>query len=477
VRPSARAGILLLLSAFASGCLVGPDFVPPERPGAESWSSPLEHGLQSDAPDELALARWWEVLGDPVLVELEQRAARANRDVAVAVARLNEARAHRKGARAGLLPSATAGGNVARTRSSGASFAGIEPPDFTRESYDVGFDASWEIDLFGGLRRGVEAARADLAAREADLHGVRVSVAAEVAESYVEVRALQRRIELAEANESAQGETLAIAGWRGEAGLTTGLDVEQALASLEQTRAGIPQLRAALASARLRLAVLVGEPPGALDALLAAPAPVPLPPDRIAVGVPASALARRPDVQSAERGLAAETARVGVATAQQYPRLSLTGSLGVQSLEAAELFTAAARTSSVAGSVAQVLLDFGRVRAQVEAQEAVRERALAQLEQTLLLALEEVEGALVAYAQEQERRSALASAAGAAERAAELSRAQYASGLVDFESVIVAERTLVSSQDQLAASEGACTQNLVRLYKALGGGFESEAVP
>jgi NodT family efflux transporter outer membrane factor (OMF) lipoprotein len=465
-----------LAPALLTGCLVGPDYTPPPAPAVAAWHAPLAAGLAADPTDE-SLARWWTALGDPLLVELEGRAAAANHDLAIAAARLREARAHRKGARAGLFPSATSSGGVTRSRSSGASFAGINPPSTTRERYDLGFDASWEIDLFGGLRRGVEAARADVAASAADLEGARVSVAAELAEAYVDLRTLQRRIALAEENERAQSETLAIAGWRSEAGLTTQLDVEQARASREQTRAAIPQLRSSLAASKLRLAVLVGETPGALDALLDPPAPVPLPPDRIAVGVPASALARRPDVRSAERALAAETARVGVAKADQYPRISLTGSLGVQSLDAADLFTAAARTSSIAGSVAQVLLDFGRVRARVEAQEAVRERTLAQFEKTLLGALEEVENALVAYAQEQERRAALAEAAAAAGRAAELSRAQYASGLVDFQAVLTAERTLFSSQDELAASEGACTDNLVRLYKALGGGFESEATP
>jgi len=323
----------------------------------------------------------------------------------------------------------------------------------------VSFDASWEIDLFGGLRRGLEAAKADLAASAANLAGVRVSVAAEVADAYVTLRAQQRRLALAEENARAQAETLALTRWRSDAGLTTELDVEQARANLAQTRAAIPQLRTAVALNETRLA---------------AAGPVPAPPDRIAVGVPAAALARRPDVRAAERLLAAETARIGVAKASALPRLTLTGSVGVESLATGDLFTSAAKATSMAAGVSQVLLDFGRVKAQIDAQKAVRDRALAELEGTLLGALKEVEDALVSFAQEEARRDALAEAAEAAQHAAALSRDQYAAGLVDFEAVLAAERALFTSQDQLAASEGEFAANLVRVYKALGGGWQSE---
>jgi NodT family efflux transporter outer membrane factor (OMF) lipoprotein len=471
-----RFALRLALAAAAlcaSGCLVGPDFVPPERPAPAAWRAPMASGLAAEEPAEEELAAWWDALGDPLLSELERRALAGSRDIAAAEARLREARARRNSARAGLFPTSSAGGSVARTRSQGASFGGITPPQETRERYQLGLDASWEIDLFGGLRRGAEAARAELAASEANLHAVRVSIAAEVALAYADLRALQRRLALAEENVRAQQETLDLTRWRNEAGLTTALDVEQARANLEQTRAALPQLRSGIAASTARLAVLSGQPPGALDAELSAPGPVPRPPAQIAVGVPAAALARRPDVARAERQLAAETARIGVAKAQALPRLSLSGSVGVESLAAGDLFTAASYTSSLLGNLTQVVLDFGRVKATIDAQKAVRDAALAELEGTLLEALEEVENALVAFVQEEQRRDALVAAADAASLAAQLSRNQYASGLVDFESVLVAERALFSSQDQLAASEGEYASNLVRLYKALGGGWQN----
>jgi NodT family efflux transporter outer membrane factor (OMF) lipoprotein len=470
---SAAVSLHLAVAALAlagEGCLVGPDFVAPERSEPGAWRTQLESGLTAEPPDEAELASWWDALGDSLLSELEHRAVAGSRDLAIAEARLREARARRRGARAGLLPTSSASAGAARSHAESAL------PE-TRESYDAGFDASWEIDLFGGLRRGVEAARADLAASEENLRAVRVSIAAEVALAYVDLRALQRRLALAEENVRAQSETLALTRWRSEAGLTTALDVEQARANLEQTRAALPQIRTGIAASTARLAVLVGEAPGALDAQLTAPAPVPIPPPRIAVGVPAAALARRPDVARAERQLAAETARIGVAKAQALPRLSLSGSVGVESLAAGDLFTAASYTSTLLGNLTQVVLDFGRVRATIDAQKAVRDGALAEFEQALLEALEDVENSLVAFAEEERRRDALAAAADAAQLAAKLARDQYAVGLVDFESVLVAERALFSSQDQLAASEGEYASNLVRLYKALGGGWQRELAP
>ncbi len=457
------------------GCAVGPDYVRPDPPAVGDWNAPLEGGLAGAAADDAQLARFWSVLDDPLLSDLVERAIAGNLDLAEARARVREARARRGAARAGLLPSLEGSAATNRSHSAGeagGSFAGVSTGGGgDRSLYQAGLDASWELDLFGGQRRELEAATASLEASEEDLRAVHVSLTSEVALGYVELRALQERLALASANLAAQSETYQIAGWRAEAGLTTALDVEQARAELEQTRAALPSLESALAAANHRLAVLCGEPPGALLGLLATPRPPPIAPLAVAVGVPADTLLRRPDVRRAERQLAAETARVGVATAARYPSVSLVGSIGLDALAGSELFASGAGGSAFASSLRQTIFDFGRRSAQVTVEDARREQALARFQAALLGALEEVENALVAYVREQQRRQALAEAAGAAERAATLSRDLYTSGLVDFENVLVAQRSVVTLQDQLAVSNADVTSNLVRLYKALGGGW------
>lgn len=473
----------LALAPLTLGCVVGPDYVRPGTPEPGTWSAPLEGGIQAPAPDPVELARWWMVLGDPLLSELVTRAAAQNLDLREAAARLRQARAQLRGARAGLLPTLGANASVTGVHSDessggfgsaggGASgAAGGFGSD--RTLHQASLDASWELDLFGGQRREIEAANAEVGASQEDLHGVQVSVAAELALAYVELRSFQTRLGIAESNLALQQETAQIADWRSQAGLTTGLDVEQARANLEQSRAEIPSLRAGVARSQRRLAVLVGEPPGALAALLAAPAPIPVAPLEVAVGVPADALLRRPDVRRAERQLAAQTARVGAAQAAAYPSVSLIGSIGLDALTGSQFFHDPGRSTSIGGSISQVIFDFGRIRAQVEGQDALREQAIANFQSVVLLGLEEAENALVDYAREQERRSALADAAGAAQRAAALSRDQYTSGLVDFEAVVVSERSLFSLQDQLAVSSGEVTSDLIRVYKALGGGWSA----
>jgi NodT family efflux transporter outer membrane factor (OMF) lipoprotein len=430
-----------------------------------------------------ALATWWGALGDPLLADLIERGLSGSPSVAEAEARVRESRARRRIARADLLPSIEGSGSTRRSHegsTSGSSVEGVEIPGLAfggggdRSFYQVGFDAIWELDLFGGRRRELEAADADFAASEENLRDARVTLAAETALAYVDLRALQRRLALAEANLRVQAETFEIASWRAEAGLTTALDVEQARTNLEQTRADVPLLRSALESAKHRIAVLAGAPPAALGALLAEPRPIPAAQRELAVGVPAETLRQRPDVRRAERELAAATARVGVATAERYPSLSLVGSIGLEASASDALFSSGAGTAAFGTSLVQSILDFGRRSGAVEAEDALREQALERFGATVLSALEEVENALVAFREEQERRQALSEAAGAAERASALSRDQYSSGLVDFESVLASERSLVSLQDQLATSEGEVTANLIRLYKALGGGWTPE---
>ncbi|HEX7127352.1 MAG TPA: efflux transporter outer membrane subunit [Thermodesulfobacteriota bacterium] len=476
---TAGLGLVAAVGVAAAGCAaVGPDYAPPEPAVPSVWHAELAPGVSTAVEEPEALGRWWATLDDPVLTRLVERAVAGNLELKRAQARVREARARRRQVAADYLPSLDASASVNRQRSSeetgagGASGPGFAiGPDTTRTLYSTGFDASWELDLFGGSRRAVEAATASLQASQEDLRHTLVSLLSEVGQNYVDVRTTQARIAIAERNLDVQRETYEIARFRFEAGLVTQLDVEQARYNLEQTSAAIPALRIQLAEARHRLAVLLGDQPGSLDAELAAAAAVPDVPAGVAIGVPAGVLRRRPDVRRAERELAAQTARVGVATAELYPAFSLIGSIGLEALSLSNLFTASARTAALGATGLWTVFDAGRLRANVRIESALQEQALLAYESAVRTALEETENALVAFAEEQARRSALRAGTAAAERAATLARQQYESGLLDFQQVLDAQRTLLSLQDQLAASEGAVVSNLIALYKALGGGW------
>ena len=332
-------------------------------------------------------------------------------------------------------------------------------------------DASWELDLFGGKRRSLESATATWQAAEESLRDVQVSLLAEVALNYVEVRSGQELLTITESNVNTRSETHDIVRWRHEAGLTTQLDVEQARLSLEQARAQLPTLRTNLEQAKHRLALLLGQPPGALPQTLAEPRPVPTPPAGVAVGLPADLLRRRPDIRNAERRLAAQTAEIGVAEAARYPHFSLLGSLGLESLAFANLYSASARAAQGAAQSAWTLFDGGSIRENIRVQTARQDEALSFYEATVLTALKDVENALVAYANEQVRRNDLAAAVKSGQSAFELARDQYTSGLVAFQTVLDTQQSLLSVQDQLATSAANVTYDLIGLYKALGGGW------
>lgn len=459
--------IMLLLMGCAA---VGPDYVPPDMLAPAVWNTELKGGLTAEEMDSQTLASWWMTLNDPILSSLIEGAVAGNLDLKEARARVREARARRGISEADLFPTIEATGSASRNRSSEETGSGT-----TRELYAVGFDASWELDLFGGKRRAIEVAEAELQASEEDLRDVLVSLLAEVALNYVEVRSFQTRLSIAEANLDAQEETYNITQWRFQAGLTTQLDVEQAKYNLEQTRSQIPTLQTGLEQAKNRLTVLLGQHPGFLEDTLAERKAIPVTPLEIAVGVPADVLRRRPDVRHTERQLAAQTAQVGVATAELYPKLSLIGSIGLEALSLGSLFSSGARTSAIASNIGWTVFDAGRIRQNIKVRTALQEQALIQYEAAVLTALEDVENALVAYADEQIRRRSLVEASQAAQRAVDLARDQYSSGLIDFQVVLDAQRSLLSLQDQLAISDGAVTSNLITLYKALGGGWTSLA--
>jgi NodT family efflux transporter outer membrane factor (OMF) lipoprotein len=336
--------------------------------------------------------------------------------------------------------------------------------------YSAGLDASWELDLFGGQRRAFESASAQLAATEADLRDVLVTLLGDVGLSYIDVRTSQSRLTFAERNLEAQREVLDITRWRADAGLANVLDVEQARSSYEQTRAQIPSLQTALEQALNRLAVLTGQTPGSLTELLAERRAIPTAPLQIVAGVPADVLRRRPDIRAAERRVAAQSAEVGVATAALYPSLSLSGSIGLQSLSASDVLDGF-RTDRVGLSLSMPIFRGGALRQNINVQNAVLEQTLATYDATVLAAYEEVENALTSWENEQRRHEALLAAVESARTAAELALVQYNSGLVDFQTVLTADRQLISLEDSLAISDGELTANLIRLYKALGGGW------
>jgi NodT family efflux transporter outer membrane factor (OMF) lipoprotein len=465
-----RCGAVL---ALATGCAAGPRYAKPALQETAAWSATAQ-GTTATIPDEEALATWWSAFDDPTLTSLVERASSRNLDLLQARARVREARARRGGAAADLLPSVSASASASRSRASREAGNGG-----TTDLFQAGLDASWELDLFGGTRRAVEAATASLQASVEDERDVAVSLAAEVALTYVELRATEVRLALARQSLAALQDLADLTRWRAEAGLTTQLDAEQARSLLEQERAALPPLERTIARDRSALAVLVGLQPGALheelqDELKDA-RKVPSVSRSIAIGVPADTLRRRPDVRRAERNLAAQTAQVGVAVADRYPRLTLSGSIGLESLTVAGLTGAGAVASSIAAGLLGPIFDGGKRKQAVEVQEALLEQSHLAYRQTVLSSLEEVEDALVAFDREQARRAALSAAVEAARQAAGLARDQYQAGLVAYTAVIDAERTRITVQDALATSEGEVGADLVRLYKALGGGWSFAA--
>ena len=462
----------LLAALLLSGCAaVGPNYAAPELATPATWrgAAAAQVAVAPTAPADLAT--WWRQLDDPVLTGLVEQALQTSLDLRAAQAKLQEARARRALAGAELFPTVSGSADGRRVKASGEAGGGG-----TANRFSAGFDASWELDVFGGLRRGVEAAQASLEASQASLHDVQVSLVAEVGLNYVEWRASQAALAIARANAASQTETLQLTQWRAQAGLTTALDVEQARANLEQTKAQIPSLETSRVEAEHRLEILLGQQPGALAQRLTQPGGIPRIPARVTVGIPADALRQRPDVRVAERTLAAETARIGVVEAQAYPNFSLSGSLSLEALTLGALSSGNAGAASVLGSVAAPIFDAGRIRQQVNIQTAVQEQALVNYQSTVLNALAEVENALVALANTRQRQDNLREALQAARLAARLARDRYSAGLSDFQTVLDTERTVLTVEDKLVLSEAEGVKSLIQLYKAVGGGWSPDPV-
>jgi outer membrane protein, multidrug efflux system len=421
---------------------------------------------------------WWKNFNDPELDSLVARATKSNFDLKIARSRVREARAEYGIAVGNLLPTVNASGSYARQRQSKNQplLSSLPTPPgvpFENNVYQAGFDASWEIDIFGGKRRAVESAKAQVVAAQFGEREVFVTLLGEVARNYVEARGYQRQLAIVHENIHVQEQVLAITQNRFTNGLADNLDVQQATTLLAATRANVPTLDTALAASIHRLGVLLGQPPEALQTELSSVAPIPAAPPEVPVGLPSELLLRRPDLAQAERQLAAATANIGVAKADWFPKFYLTGVAGVQSASASDWFDSGSRFWSVGPTVQWNIFDAGRIRANIKVQNARQQQALAAYEQTALGAFEEVENALAAYANEQVRRRSLADAVKSSQESLRLANQLYASGLSDFINVLDAERSLYQAQDALVQSDKTVTTDVIALYKSLGGGWET----
>jgi multidrug efflux system outer membrane protein len=469
---------LVSVSVAIAGCAVGPDYHPPKTPAPANWSEAQLGGTTNAA---VSIVEWWKTFNDPELNSLIERAVATNHDLRIADGRLRQARALRLGVAADLGPTINGSAGYTDTRqsmhstpfkTSGPSGAAITSNFlFQTDLYDAHFDASWEIDIFGGRRRALQQANALVASVEEDRRDVLVSVLAEVARNYIEVRNFQQRLAITQKNIKAQQDAVDIARSRFNAGLASELDAKQAEALLATTQAQVPVLETSLKQGVHRLGVLIGREPGALLGELSRTAPIPTPPPEVPVGLPSDLLRRRPDVRRAERQLAADTANVGVQTAELFPKFTLTGVAGFQSFAVSDWFSGGSKYWSAGPTVTWRILDVGHVRSQIQAARAQAQQSMVAYEKTVLTSCEDAENALVAYANEQVRYRALSDAVAANRQSLEFANDRYANGLADFLNVVDAERSLYQTEDQLADSQGAVSVNLVALYKALGGGW------
>jgi multidrug efflux system outer membrane protein len=466
-------GALLL-----AGCItVGPDYEQPETETPDAWHAAAVEGL---IEGEAALRTWWQLFEDPKLTDLIGRATEANLELELALWRVEEARALRGVAAGPRVPQVDFSGESSRSQpSDSGALRDLAPAEGfdAANLHDYSIGAGWELDLWGRIRRSIESADAAVEASVEDYRDVLVSLLAEVALSYTDVRSYQERIRLANANVETQQNTLGLTRDRFAVGLVSALDVAQAESNLANTESLIPVLETNLQLALNRIAVLLGLPPGAVHAELEQAEPVPAEPPEVTVGVPADLLRQRPDVRRAERQLASQTARIGVATADLYPTFSLGGFIGVQAVDGSDLLSGDAVTWGVGLPIRWNLFAGGRIRSQIRVEEARTEQALLAYERTVLAALEEAEGAMVAFEQELVRRSKLSQSVDATERSLDLVMTQYRAGLTDFQNVLDTQRSLLNRQDELAASRGQVVKNLIGLYRALGGGWDPAAEP
>jgi NodT family efflux transporter outer membrane factor (OMF) lipoprotein len=489
-----RSTLAALVVATLAACAVGPTYTQPDLPMPGRYASDAARVAMTDGeatvvssstaagetgagtaakteplPD--ANAEFWTQFGDPVLDQLVEGALVSNHDLRIAVSRFDEANALLREAKFDRLPTVTAHATAGNSRSSADQLPGVSRADRDTDTYGANIAASWELDLFGRIRRNVEARRADVAASAADLAAAQVAIVGEVVRSYFELRGLQERLRVARSNADNQRETLRVVEARLDAGRGTEFDTSRARAQLETTLSRIPAFAAAVDVTMHRLAVLTGQPPGALLARLDRATPLPALPDAVAAGTPGELLRRRPDIGAAEQRLHSATARIGVATADLFPRFTLGGLIGTQSFDSGDLFERDSETRLVALGIDWSFLDVGRVRARIASTDAAASGALAQYEQTVLAALEETENALTRFGHARVEDAHLERAALDSERAAALARVRFDAGAVDLLDVLDSERTQLEAQDAFADARVRSATALVDLYRSLAGGW------
>ena len=474
-------GILLLL---LSGCTtVGPDYTKPKVQEPAEWIEKEDPRIKNEPAD---LSRWWKVFDDPVLDDLIERAYQQNLSLQIAGIRILEARAQLGIAIGNLYPQTqNLGGTYAFTGLSENAANTTPGVDFRYSDLAVGFNAAWEIDLWGKFRRGMESSFANLEGSIANYDDVLVSLTADVARTYALIRAFEARLEVARENVRIQERTLQIAEAQFEGGLVSELDVQQARNLLNTTKATIPPLEAGVRLGQNALAILLGILPGEIQGILGGPKPIPVPPAEVTVGIPADLLRRRPDIRLAERQVAAQSPLIGVAKADLYPHFSLFGTIGLRASDAAltaagfpggssltDLFRGKSFEWFAGPSFTWDIFNYGRIKNRVRVEDARLQQLAVNYQNTVLKAAQEAEDALVRHVKAHAERNSLLEAVKASERSVKISLLQYQEGMVDYQRVLDAERTLASSQDALVASTGSVAVTLIAVYRALGGGWE-----
>jgi NodT family efflux transporter outer membrane factor (OMF) lipoprotein len=466
----------IVLTLLLSGCaMVGPDYLkPPPAPEQKAWIEQTDPKIKAEPTD---LSNWWEVFDDPVLNSLVEQAYEQNLPLRIAGLRILEARAQLGIAYGNLYPQQQQG-------SGGAGYNRISknrlnlPPDVRNNIdndinvYSLGFDAFWEVDIWGKFRRNVESGLGVLEASIASYDDILVSLTAEVARTYVAIRTFEERLEIARENVRIQSRSLQIAEARFKGGEVSELDVAQAKALLSETQSLIPRLSRDVRQAKNALSILLGKVPSELNEILGGPKPIPAVPPEVVVGVPAELLRRRPDIRLAERQVAAQSPRIGVAKAELYPAFSLLGTIGLASLHTGDFFNSDSVTGTAGASFTWNILNYGRIKNNVRAQDARFQELAVNYQNTILRAVQEVEDAMVGFLRTQEEAKFLLSSVQAYKRSVELSLLQYREGLVDYIRVLDTQRFLTRSQETYTARKGDIVISLVAMYKALGGGWQ-----